>query len=113
MSAWKKGDRVLITEGEFKGEQGAIVDKDLIGSGVTVALLEKGRQVKTEEAHLEHSSGGKVDVEDGQRIIVTEGRLKGEQGTVLSTDRLGNGIEVRLDDGKVIKTEEAHVAPVA
>ena len=111
MSALEKGDRVVITTGDFTGQQATIVDKDLIGSGLTVALVDDGRQIKTEEGHVEKGGGGRMDVEDGDRVIVTEGRLKGERGTVLSTNRLGQGIKIRLDDGKEIDTEEGHVAP--
>ena len=113
MGDWKKGDRVVVTEGDFKGRQGTIVDKDLIGSGVTLALVEDGREITTEEAHIERAEGGRIDVADGQRVIVTEGRFKGERGTVLKTKAFGDGIEVRLDDGKVVDTEESHVAPLA
>jgi ribosomal protein L24 len=113
MSDWEKGDRVVVTEGDFKGRQATIVDKDLIGSGVTVALVDDGREIETEEAHIARAEGGRVDVEDGQRVIVTQGRFKGERGTVLETKAFGDGIKVRLDDGEVIDTEEAHVAPVA
>lgn len=52
MARLKKGDRVIITHGDFKGEQGAITDKDLIGDGLTVALAEDGREIKTEEGHV-------------------------------------------------------------
>jgi len=112
MSDFKKGDRVVITNGDFEGQQATIVDKDLLGDGLTVALVDGGREIKTEEGHVKKGAEGRMDVEDGDRVIVTEGRLKGERGTVLSTNRLGKGIKVRLDDGKEIDTEEGHVAPV-
>ena len=32
---------------------------------------------------------------------------------MVDTNLLGDGIDVRLDDGRVIDTEEAHVAPCA
>ena len=52
MARFKKGDRVVITHGDFKGEWGIITDKDLIGDGVTVALGKNGREIKTEEDHI-------------------------------------------------------------
>ena len=52
MARMRKGDKVIITEGDFKGERGAIVDKDLIGDGLTVALEKNGREIKTEEGHV-------------------------------------------------------------
>jgi ribosomal protein L24 len=53
MARLKKGDRVIITEGDFKGQWGTILDKDLIGDEITVALGEEGRQIRTHEAHVE------------------------------------------------------------
>ena len=53
MARFKKGDRVLITEGDFKGEWGVIVDKDIIGDEITVALGEDGREIRTHEGHVE------------------------------------------------------------
>ena len=53
MSRFKKGDRVLITEGDFKGEWGTIVDKDLIGDEITVALGKNNHEIRTHEAHVE------------------------------------------------------------
>ncbi|MFN8050476.1 MAG: KOW motif-containing protein [Acidimicrobiales bacterium] len=52
MSKFEVGDRVIITEGDFKGDQGAITDKNLIGDGITVALANGGREIKTHEAHV-------------------------------------------------------------
>ena len=52
MARLEKGDKVIITEGDFKGERGAITDKDLIGDGITVALEKNGREIKTEEGHV-------------------------------------------------------------
>lgn len=52
MARMKKGDKVIITQGDFKGERGAITDKDVIGDGITVALEKNGREIKTEEAHV-------------------------------------------------------------
>ena len=43
---------VIITEGDFKGERGAIIDKHLIGDGLTVALEKHGKEIKTHEAHV-------------------------------------------------------------
>ena len=52
MTRLKKGDEVIVTEGDFKGERGAITDKDLLGDGITVALAKNGREIKTEEGHV-------------------------------------------------------------
>lgn len=52
MAKFEVGDRVIITEGDFKGERGAIVDKKLIGDGLVVALEDGGREIKTEEGHV-------------------------------------------------------------
>jgi transcription antitermination factor NusG len=53
MARLKKGDRVLITQGDFKGEWATIVDKDLIGDELTVALGKDGKEIRTHEAHVE------------------------------------------------------------
>ena len=53
MARFKKGDRVIITEGDFKGQWATIVDKDLIGDELTVALGEDNREIRTHEAHVE------------------------------------------------------------
>jgi transcription antitermination factor NusG len=52
MTHYEVGDKVIITEGDFKGERGAITDKNLIGDGITVALERKGKEIKTHEAHV-------------------------------------------------------------
>jgi transcription antitermination factor NusG len=52
VSHFKVGDKVIITEGDFKGERGAITDKNLIGDGLTVALEKHGKEIKTHEAHV-------------------------------------------------------------
>ena len=52
MARFKKGDKVIITEGDFKGERGAITDKHLLGDGLTVALEKHGKEIKTHEAHV-------------------------------------------------------------
>ena len=52
MARFHVGDKVIITEGDFKGERGAIVDKDVIGDEIKVALEKKGREIKTREAHV-------------------------------------------------------------
>ena len=52
MAKYEVGDKVIITEGDFKGERGAITDKNLLGDGITVALERKGREIKTHEAHV-------------------------------------------------------------
>ena len=114
MSTFEKGDRVVVTQGDFAGQRATVTDTDVVGDGITVALLDGGRQVETHEGHLEPDGAeGGVNVGKGDRVIVTEGRLKGEVGTVVDTKLLGDGIDVRLDDGRVIDTEEAHVAPCA
>jgi transcription antitermination factor NusG len=53
MARFKKGDKVIITEGEFNGRWGVIVDKDLIGDELTVALGEGGKEIRTHEAHVD------------------------------------------------------------
>ena len=52
MARFEVGDKVIVTEGDFKGERGAIVDKDLIGDGIKVALEDGGREIDTHEAHV-------------------------------------------------------------
>jgi transcription antitermination factor NusG len=54
MARFKKGDRVIITEGDFRGQWGTIVDKDVIGDEIKVALGENGREINTHEAHVNH-----------------------------------------------------------
>lgn len=53
MARLKKGDKVITTKGDFTGSWGVILDKDLIGDELTVALGEDGRQIRTHEAHVE------------------------------------------------------------
>ncbi len=52
MARLKVGDKVIITEGDFKGERGAITDKSLLGDGIKVALEKSGKEIKTEEGHV-------------------------------------------------------------
>jgi transcription antitermination factor NusG len=52
MARFKVGDKVIITQGDFKGERGAITDKHLVGDGLTVALEKNGKEIKTEEDHV-------------------------------------------------------------
>ena len=52
MAKFEVGDQVIITEGDFKGDRGAITDKTLIGDGITVALENGGKEIKTHEAHV-------------------------------------------------------------
>ena len=59
MTRFKVGDKVIITEGDFKGECGAITDKHVLGDGLTVAIEDNGREIKTHEAHV-----NKVDDHD-------------------------------------------------
>ena len=58
MARFKKGDRVIVTEGDFKGRWGVIVDKDLIGDEITVALGEDAREIRTHEAHVDKVEDG-------------------------------------------------------
>jgi ribosomal protein L24 len=57
MARLKKGDRVVIIEGDFKGEWATIVDKDLIGDEITVALGKNNREIRTREEHVELADG--------------------------------------------------------
>lgn len=52
MARLKVGDKVIITEGDFKGERGAITHKKLLGKRLTVALEKNGKEIKTEEGHV-------------------------------------------------------------
>ena len=52
MTRFKVGDKVIITEGDFKGDRGAITDKHAIGDGLTVALEKNGKEIKTQEDHV-------------------------------------------------------------
>jgi hypothetical protein len=40
---------------DFKGQWSVIVDKDVTGDELTVALGEDGREIGTQEAHVERS----------------------------------------------------------
>lgn len=53
MARFKKGDRVLITHGDFKGEWGTIVDKDIIGDELTVSLGKNNKEIRTHEGHVQ------------------------------------------------------------
>ena len=52
MAKFHVGDRVIITEGAFKGERGAITDKKLLGDGLVVALEYGGREIDTEDGDV-------------------------------------------------------------
>lgn len=52
MGKFEVGDRVILNEGDFKGDRGTITDKDLIGDEIKVALEEDGREIDTHEAHV-------------------------------------------------------------
>jgi transcription antitermination factor NusG len=52
MTHFKVGDKVIITEGDFKGERGAIIDKKLLTEGLVVALEKNGKEIKTKEDHV-------------------------------------------------------------
>ena len=53
MTRFKKGDKVIITHGDFRGQWGVIIDKDIIGDELTVALGEDGREIRTHEEHVD------------------------------------------------------------
>jgi ribosomal protein L24 len=57
MARIKVGDKVIITEGDFKGDRGAVVDKNLLGDGITVALEKNGKEIKTHEDHVNLHDG--------------------------------------------------------
>ena len=52
MAKFEVGDKVIVTHGDFKGDRGAIVDKNLLGDGIKVALEKNGKEIKTEEDHV-------------------------------------------------------------
>lgn len=52
MARFKKGDKVIITQGDFKGEWGTIIDKDIIGDELTVSLGKDAREIRTHEGHV-------------------------------------------------------------
>lgn len=52
MAKFEVGDRIIITQGDFKGDRGTITDKNLIGDGIRVALEGNGKEIKTEEGHV-------------------------------------------------------------
>ena len=52
MPRFKKGDKVIINEGDFNGHWGVIFDKEIIGDELTVALGEDGREIRTQEGHV-------------------------------------------------------------
>ena len=52
MARFEVGDRVIVTQGDFKGERGAIIDKNVLGDGITVALEKNGKNIKTHEEHV-------------------------------------------------------------
>ncbi len=43
---------MIITQGDFNGRWGVIIDKDIIGDELTVALGDDGREIRTEESHV-------------------------------------------------------------
>ena len=53
MTRFQKGDKVIITQGDFNGRWGVIVDKDVIGDEIRVALGGDGEEIRTHEAHVE------------------------------------------------------------
>ena len=52
MARLKVGSKVIITEGDFQGDRGAIVKKRLLTSGLVVALEKNGREIKTQKDHV-------------------------------------------------------------
>lgn len=51
--------------------------------------------------------------EVGDRVIINEGKFKGERGTITDKDVIGDEIKVALEeDGREIDTHEAHVSPL-
>lgn len=52
MARIRVGDTVIITEGNFKGERGAVVDKKLFGGKLRVALEKDGKEIKTRKEHV-------------------------------------------------------------
>jgi transcription antitermination factor NusG len=52
MSKFEVGDRVIVTHGDFKGLRGVIIRMKLVGDGITVALDDGGREIKTREEHV-------------------------------------------------------------
>ena len=52
MAKFEVGDKVIVTQGDFKGDRGAIIDKNRLGDGITVALEKNGKEIKTEEDHV-------------------------------------------------------------
>ena len=53
MTRFQKGDKVIITEGDFNGRWGVIVDKDVLGDEIRVALGGDGEEIRTHEAHVD------------------------------------------------------------
>ena len=53
MTRFKKGDKVIINQGDFNGRWGVIVDKDVIGDEITIALGGDGERIRTHEAHVD------------------------------------------------------------
>ena len=53
MAHFKVGDRIIVTHGDYKGDRGSITDKKLLTEGITVALEKNGKEIKTQEDHVE------------------------------------------------------------
>ena len=53
MPRFEKGDKVIVTQGDFVGRWGVIVDKDVIGDEIEVVLGGDDRRIRTHEAHVE------------------------------------------------------------
>ena len=53
MAHFKKGDKIIVTHGDFKGDRGTITEKKLLTKGLVVALEKNGKEIKTEEDHVE------------------------------------------------------------
>ena len=49
--------------------------------------------------------------EVGDRVIINEGKFKGDRGTITDKDVFGDEIKVALEgDGREIDTRESHVS---
>lgn len=53
MGKFEVGTKIIVTHGDFKGERGTITDKKLLGDGITVALAKNGKEIKTQEDHVQ------------------------------------------------------------
>jgi ribosomal protein L24 len=49
----KVGDRIIVTQGDFKGDRGSITHKTWFTKGLKVALEKNGDEIKTKEGHVQ------------------------------------------------------------